>query len=315
MQKVIIDCDPGHDDLFAIALARKFFKILAITTVAGNSSLKNTTNNALIAVDLFGLADVPVSPGAAWPLGRSSAEFTDAHGVTGLDGPISRHPRSKPVNKNAVDVLLDASHAYPGIWIIAIGPLTNIAMAIRMDPGFINRIAGISLMGGSATFGNVTAAAEYNVWFDPLAASEVFSSGVKIKMCGLDLTHQLLIDLSFAESLRKFGSDEAIFCSELVEYYHAYSQRLHGRDPVLDSSVGAALHDPCAVLALARPDLFLSEKLSVVVELEGRYTKGMTLVDKRSWENSKASNVEVMTRIDAKQARQVIIESFRPEEA
>jgi inosine-uridine nucleoside N-ribohydrolase len=308
---VIIDCDPGHDDVFAIGLAASFCNILGITSVVGNSIIENTTTNALIAADVFGLQNVPILMGANTPLSGNVDHVTQAHGASGLDGPARRTPRTKLDSRDAVDFLVETCRSNEGIWIIAIGPLTNVALAIRADRTIVNKIAGISLMGGSITHGNVTAAAEYNIWFDPQAASEVFDSGARIKMCGLDLTDQLTVTGKFASELKAIPTDASQFCAELIDYYQGYAAKIAGVTGPDALLVGAPLHDPCAVLALTHPDLFTSERMGVKVETTGTHTLGMTLADTRPWENHSDSVIEVMRTIEANEARQIIVNSFK----
>jgi inosine-uridine nucleoside N-ribohydrolase len=309
--KVIIDCDPGHDDVFAIGLAASFCNILGITTVVGNSIIENTTTNALIAADVFGLHNVPVLMGAKTPLSGNIDHVTQAHGASGLDGPGRRTPHTKLDSRDAVDFLVETCRNNEGIWIVAIGPLTNVALAIRADHTLIDKIAGISLMGGSITHGNVTAAAEYNIWFDPQAAAEVFDSGARIKMCGLDLTDQLTVTGKFASDLKAIATDASQFCGELIDYYQGYAAKIAGATGPNAALVGAPLHDPCAVLALTHPELFTSERMGIQVETAGTHTLGMTLADTRPWENHSSSAIEVMQTIKANEARQIIVDSFK----
>jgi len=311
MYKVVIDCDPGHDDVFAIGLAAKHLDVVGITTVCGNSTLENTTRNALIARELFLTEFVPVVSGANVPINGVEPRFTTAHGVSGLDGPSSRIPAMEKDQGVAHEFLIDQSFLHDGLWVIAIGPLTNVALACRKDSDFAKRIAGVSVMGGSASFGNVTSAAEYNTWFDPNAADEVFRSGCRLKMCGLDLTHQLGIGPKFGEALREIGSDASIFCAELFDYYFAYAESIFRENSVSTKEVLAPLHDPCAVFALTHPEFFESKDVSIQVETTGLVTKGMTVVDQRPWTISRDTNVELMTAINSERAIEVLVDSFR----
>lgn len=311
MQKVLIDCDPGHDDVFAIGLARTCFDIVGITTVSGNSTIENTTHNALITRDIFSLHHVPVVVGAAHPLDDAHSPISSAHGLSGLDGPARRESNGRIQPGIASDFIIELSHRYEGIWIIAIGPLTNLALACRKDPDFAKRIGGISIMGGSTGFGNVTATSEYNFWFDPIAATEVLASGARIKMCGLELTHQLALGVDFADSLRSIGTDASVYCAELFDFYLDYSKQLFEDYPNQVKSITAPLHDPCAVLALAFPQLFSSQFLNVVVEPSNSHTRGMSVADRRPWMRDKNLNIEVLQTIDAHEAAKLILQSFR----
>jgi inosine-uridine nucleoside N-ribohydrolase len=297
--RVLIDCDPGHDDVLAIGVAARHCDIVGITTVAGNSPLTNTMRNALIASDLFGLASVPVHSGAARPLNGSVGQFaTEAHGRTGLDGPVPRAPSRMATGDDAVSFIVETVRATEGLWLIPIGPLTNIALALRRAPDIATRVAGISVMGGSTTHGNLTATAEFNIGFDPEAAAEVFGSGAPLMMCGLDLTHQVGVDGSFIDALLAHGSDTATFCAELMGYYHGFAARIRGLTGDAARAVLAPLHDPCAVLAVTHPELFTTQRLRVDVETTGTLTRGMTVADLRPWADPARANVDVVTSAD-----------------
>lgn len=310
MTKVIIDCDPGHDDVFAIGLAARHLEIVGLTTVCGNSTIENTTRNALIARDLFSLDGVPVVVGAGVPLDGKEPRFTTAHGSTGLDGPVGRSPLRPPDRDQAHEFLIEQSKVHDDLWIVAIGPLTNIAKAIEEDQGFAKRIGGISIMGGSASFGNVTTASEYNTWFDPIAADVVFRSSSHLKLCGLNVTHQFAVGPSFGRSLRAIKSDKSVFCSDLFDFYFSYSAEIFSQNPMWSGEVLAPLHDPCAVLALTHPEIFQSEFVNVQIEIAGSLTRGMTVVERRPWMVSQSANVELLTSIDAGYAERILIDAF-----
>src|SRR6185295_12040855 len=187
---ILLDCDPGHDDAVAIVVAARHAELLGITTVAGNAPLDRTTHNALVVRELLGSA-VPVHAGADRPLLEPPHPAAMVHGASGLDGadlPAPTHPLD---GTDAVEFLIDTCRATEGVWLVGVGPLTNLALALRTAPDLAGRIAGISVMGGGA-FGNRTAVAEFNIWADPEAAAVVFDYGGPLVMAGLDLTHQLL---------------------------------------------------------------------------------------------------------------------------
>lgn len=311
MLPVVIDCDPGHDDVFAIGLARKFLEIVGITTVCGNSTIENTTYNALVARDLFDLGDTPVVRGASRPVAGTMSPISEAHGATGLDGPPKWKVSGVVQSGEASDFLIEMSHRHEDLWIVAIGPLTNIAHACRRDPHFAKRIGGLTIMGGSTTFGNVTPTSEYNIWFDPHAADEVFSSGAKIRMCGLEATHQLSLGRDFSQDLRDVGSVTALFCADLFDFYLDYSVNLMQEKIESPETIGAPLHDPCAVLALSHPELCTFESLRVDVEVGDSFTRGMTVADRRPWVIGDRANVDIVGKIDALSARELIIGSFK----
>ena len=309
--RVLIDCDPGHDDVLAIGVAARHCHIVGITTVAGNSSLVNTTRNALIATELFGLGAVPLHSGAAGPLNGTSGGFaTGAHGRSGLDGPLPRTPARGADGDDAVSFIIDTVRGEEGLWLVPIGPLTNIALALRRAPDIASRVAGISIMGGSLTHGNVTSAAEFNIWFDPEAAAEVFDSGAPLRMCGLDLTHQVAADGRFADALSAHGTDTSQFCAELMHYYQGYAARTRGLTGEAAYAAPAALHDPCAVMVITHPELFSLLRLHVVVETAGTQTRGMTHADTRPWADPAEANVDVVVRADGPRAVAMVLDAL-----
>jgi inosine-uridine nucleoside N-ribohydrolase len=302
---VIVDCDPGHDDALALLLACHLAEVVGVTTVSGNAPVVDVTRNALAVIELIG-ADTAVHMGAAGPLLKDSAgvprHATHVHGADGLGGCDLPLPDRAPASEDAVGYLLEASRLHPQSWLIAIGPLTNVALALGRDPEFADRLAGISIMGGSTVGGNVTATAEFNVWADPEAADVVFRSDARIRLCGLNLTRQLKTSAATLDTLAGIATPRSRFAAGLVGY-------LHERMETLTGEARAALHDPCAVLAVTHPELFEFRRRSVAVELNGRLTRGMTVIDERysSWKS--APQIEVAYHIDADAAFALLFES------
>ncbi len=299
-QAVVIDCDPGHDDFLAILLAQRFAELRGITTVAGNTSVANTTRNACIAADMCGFSG-PVVAGATGPL-LGEAQFAEhVHGASGLDGP-ELPAVIRPANDGeASSFLIDACG--PDTWLIATGPLTNVGIAIRRDPGFATRVAGISLMGGSTSYGNITPAAEFNIWSDPEAASIVFNSGARLRMAGLNVTHTVLVDWPFVQRIHQLDTAPARFVGDLLAaFVTAYSKM--SRQPGL-----APIHDPCALLRVTHPDLFGSAPARVDIELTGAYTRGMTVVDVRELAGITAGNVDVAMSADSARVLDLLYET------
>ena len=297
---MIIDCDPGLDDAIALILAHHCAEVVGITTVSGNVPLAATTANALM---LTALLDVhtPVHGGAARPLAGEPTFAGHVHGESGMgDFEAPAHDRTA-ASDDAVSYLLDA--AEPDLWVVPIGPLTNLALAIERDPAWVKRIAGISLMGGSTAGGNVTAAAEFNIYADPEAAARVFASGAEIRMCGLNLTHQVQTDDALVADLRAAGAPLARFAAGLFDFLHGVMEELIG---VREGS----LHDPCAVLAVTHPELFKFVPRPVTVELEGALTRGMTVVDERPGRLRAAPNAQVAYRIDARRAMTLVVDAL-----
>jgi len=301
--KAIIDCDPGHDDAVAILLAARHFDLLGVTTVGGNAPVWRVTENALRVLELIGRPEVPVARGAAGPiLGSLPRAGERVHGATGLDGAELPRGSNRVITKGAVEFLVETVMGNPGTVVIATGPLTNLALAMRVEPRLAKSIARLSIMGGSATWGNVTAAAEFNAWADPEAAHIVFSSGARITMCGLDLTRQAAVGPETIARFRAVGTHTAEVVADLLEHYRAAAERVYGTPAV-------PLHDPCAVAALAAPELFEVTPAHVAVELRGEETRGMTVVDRRflgaeAAEQRRAAgapepNCRLATRVDA----------------
>ena len=288
---VLLDCDPGHDDALAILLAGATTELVGITVVSGNAPLERTLHNALIVTQIAGL-DVPVHAGAVRPLLAEPRHAAFIHGESGLDGPTLPPLTRQAASGSAVRFLLASAEARDDLWLVATGPLTNVALALRQEPGLARRLEGISLMGGSYGSGNVTAAAEFNIVADPEAAAIVFASGARIVMAGLDLTHQFRIDADRLDALLALPGDTARFAAELMTAYGAAYARSFGPE------VGVPLHDPCAVLAVTAPELFSSEARPVAVELTGTLTRGMTVVDRRPGRRGSAANTDVLTSLD-----------------
>lgn len=305
MRKVIIDCDPGHDDALAILLAAKHLDVLGITTVAGNQTLDKVTANALKVLEFAELTHIPVAKGMGRPLVRPPRHAPEVHGETGLDGPDLPPPTTPLHPQHAVDFIIETLMSTDGVTLVPIGPLTNIATALRREPRIAGRVWEISLMGGSLTFGNSTPAAEFNIYVDPEAAHVVFSSGVPIKMCGLNLTRQVLAGPAEIERIRALGNRTGRIVAEFLTFY---SERIRARSGL----IGGALHDPCAVAWLIDPTLIEATPLHVTVELRGEHTLGMTVCDYRHLRSAGADagdiegvhrgeppNAEVGLRIDA----------------
>lgn len=274
MRKVILDCDPGHDDAFAIMLAAKHLDVLGITTVGGNQLLEKVTINALKVLEVTGMTHIPVYPGHSRPMICDLVTAPQFHGESGMDGPILPHPTIKPQNKHAVDFIVDTVMSTDNITLVGTGPLTNIAAAINREPRILDRVREISIMGGSATFGNWTPSAEFNIFVDPEAAYRVFNSGIHLKMCGLNLTRQAYVTAPELEHIQEIGNRVSKFCVDLLAFFIESSSKSAGLS-------GAVLHDPCAVAWLIDPSLIKAVDMHVTVELKGEFTRGMTVCDYR----------------------------------
>ena len=299
---IILDCDPGHDDAVAMVVAARHTHLLGITTVAGNAPLAATTRNAIVVRDLLGI-DVAVHAGAERPLVAEPKHAGYVHGESGLDGPELPPPSGPPASHDAVGFIIDTCRAHEGTWLVPTGPLTNIALALRAAPDLGGRIAGISLMGGG-TFGNKTAVAEFNIWADPDAAAVVFGYGGPLIMSGLDLTHQLQATPERIAAVRALPGPIPAFFADLFEFFSGtYVSRHHDMR-------GAAVHDPCAVMALTHPQLFVRAPAHVTVETHGELTRGQTIVDRRNLREVPPPTCELQSGLDADAAFAVITESI-----
>ncbi|HLS09035.1 nucleoside hydrolase [Lentibacillus sp.] len=275
-KRVILDCDPGHDDAISIILAASkvsLLKIEAITTVAGNAEVEKNTLNALRVCDIAGLTDVPVAQGSPKPLFKKREIAEEIHGETGLDGPVlPSEPVNKPAQQHAVDLIINKVMESDGdLTLVPTGPLTNIALAMIMEPNIIPKINEIVLMGGG-TFGNWTPAAEFNIYVDAEAAKIVFESGVPITMFGLDVTHQALATQETVNELSKIDNPVSHFVVDLLKFFIKTNHDVFGMD-------GGPIHDACTVAYLIDTAIFDVKHVRVDIETTGELTYGMTCVD------------------------------------
>jgi len=285
---VVIDCDPGHDDAIAImlALGSPEVELRAVTTVSGNAPLQRTTANAIRVLDHVGRSDVPVAAGADRPLVRDPYPQGEVHGESGLDGPDLPPPGRAPLEAHAVDVIAEiAMSSDRPATLIAIGPLTNIAIFVARHPDAAAALERVVVMGGSIGLGNVTPAAEFNIWGDPEAARRVFTSGLHVTMVGLDVTQKALFTGEQNERMRPRGRAAAL-AAELVDYY----RRAHPRVG------GTPIHDAVAVAQVVKPELLTLAHCHVEVDC-GPVSRGRTLVDLRGV-TAGQPNVHVATDVD-----------------
>jgi inosine-uridine nucleoside N-ribohydrolase len=272
--RILIDCDPGHDDAIAIllALASPELELLGVTTVAGNQTLAKTTANALRVLELAGRGDVPVAAGADRPLVRELHVARHVHGETGLDGPALSEPRGKPVSEHAVDFLAAQILASEQpVTLVPVGPLTNVALLLARHPEAAAQLGRLVLMGGAIAEGNVTPAAEFNVWADPEAAQRVFASGLDVTMIGLDVTHRALFLPEHAERLRASGPIGE-FVADLARFFHRYHAETYGWP-------GSPVHDAVAVAHVVVPGLVETLERNVAVDCASELCRGRTVVD------------------------------------
>jgi inosine-uridine nucleoside N-ribohydrolase len=265
---ILLDCDPGHDDAIAIllALGSDELELRGVTTVAGNQTLEKTTANAIRVLELAGRGEIPVAAGAGRPLVREPRVAADVHGETGLDGPDLPPPQAEPSPQHAVDFLAER---IGGATLVATGPLTNVALLLARHPEA--RPERIVLMGGAIAEGNVTPAAEFNIWADPEAAQRVFTSGLDVTMVGLDVTHKALVNSEHADELRRSGRIGEVV-AELLEFYGGFHRATYGWD-------GSPIHDAVAVAHVIDPTLLEVEPLNVRIDTESELCRGRTVVD------------------------------------
>ncbi len=298
---MLVDCDPGLDDAIALLAAAHFADLVGITTVNGNVGIDHTTHNALAVTQIAGL-DVDVHRGAAHPLVDKPRGARHVHGATGL-GNVELPAITRTVqSEDAVGFILETSHHVKGLHLVAVGPLTNVAEALQQDATLPDRLSGLTIMGGAAIGGNVTAVAEFNIWADPEAADIVFRLGGDITMVGLDVTQQVLLGLTQVNQMRAARTPAATLAAELLDYAIDRSSELRGW-------TGAPIHDACAVLAVTHPQLFDGKRQPVNVELTGTHTRGMTVVDDRGSSADNGNNVRVLRTADADAVIKLIVEA------
>mgnify|MGYP001803037210 CR=1 FL=1 len=277
-RKIIIDTDPGQDDAVAILLAfacPEELDVLGITAVAGNVPLALTEKNARIICELAGKTDVPVFAGCDTPLKRKLVTAEHVHGKTGLDGPPLAEPRMPLQDAHAVDFIIETLRREPSgtVTLLPIGPLTNIATAFERAPDIVERVQEIVIMGGAYfEVGNITPAAEFNIYVDPEAADIVFKSGAPLVVMPLDVTHKALTTKSRVDAFAALGNDVGLMVAAWTNFFERFDKEKYG-------SAGAPLHDPCTIAYLLEPDLFSGRHINVEIELNSELTRGMTVAD------------------------------------
>lgn len=297
-RKIIIDTDPGQDDAVAILLALaspEELDVLAITAVAGNVPLDKTSRNARVICELAGKSDVPVHDGCDRPLTRELVTAEYVHGKTGLDGCDLPDPTMPVAELHAVEAIIHHVRREPPgtVTLCPLGPLTNVATALTRAPDIAERLAGIVLMGGAYfEVGNVTPAAEFNIYVDPEAADIVMKSGVDITILPLDVTHKALITSDWLANVAAIGTPVARVVSAWLDFYERFDLEKYG-------GAGGPLHDPCVVAWLLKPDLFKGRHINVEIETQSELTRGMTVAD---WwgVTDRAPNAMFIGDLDAK---------------
>ena len=296
-RKIIIDTDPGQDDAVAILLALgspEDVDVLGITAVAGNVPLPLTQKNARIVCELAGRPDVKVFAGCDAPLSRRLVTAEHVHGKTGLDGPQMAEPTMPLQDQHAVDFIIDTlrDHDAGTVTLCPLGPLTNIATAFRKAPDVVEKVQEIVLMGGAYfEVGNITPAAEFNVYVDPEAAKVVFDAGVPLVVMPLDVTHKALTTRPRVDAFRALNSEVGTMVAAWTDFFERFDKEKYG-------SEGAPLHDPCVIAYLIAPDIFNGRHVNVEIETQSELTLGMTVAD--WWRvTDRAPNAMFMGDLDA----------------
>jgi purine nucleosidase len=277
-RKIIIDTDPGQDDAVAILLALgspEEIDVLGITAVAGNVPLSLTESNARRVCELAGRPDVKVFAGCDRPMGRPLVTAEHVHGETGLNGPVLPDPTMPLQDQHGVDFIIDTLRAEASgtVTLCPLGPLTNIATAFEKAPDIVEKVQEIVLMGGAYfEVGNITPAAEFNIYVDPQAADIVFKSGVPIVVMPLDVTHKALVTPARNDAFRNIGNRVGIAVAEMTDFFERFDKEKYGSD-------GAPLHDPCVTAYLIKPELFKGRHINVEIETQSELTMGMTVAD------------------------------------
>ncbi|MDC9581868.1 nucleoside hydrolase [Xenorhabdus sp. PR6a] len=306
-KKIILDCDPGHDDAIALLLAHgdPNIELLAVTTVVGNQTLDKVTQNALCVAHIANIHNVPFAAGCHRPLVREIKTAPDIHGETGLDGTILPEPNIRLDARHAVDLIIDVIMENPpqSVTLVPTAGLTNIAMAARKAPQIVERVKEVVLMGGGYHKGNRSAVAEFNIVIDPEAAHIVFNEKWLLTMVGLDLTHQAQATPDIIDAIAQIKTRPAQFVLDALKFY-GDRYREHqgfGYPPV---------HDPCAVAYVIDPDVMTTQKVPVDIELTGALTTGMTVADFR-FPPPEDCHTQVAVKLDHAKFWQLVINALK----
>lgn len=303
---LVLDCDPGHDDAVALLLAvgSPRIDLRAVTTCFGNCAVEDGTRNALRILELAGAVDVPVAQGADRPLSAEAELGNYVHGSSGLDGPALPDPDREPVDKTAVELIREVlEESAEPVTLAVTGPMTNVAQLLRAFPDASAQLREVIFMGGSTERGNHTPAAEFNTYVDPEALDAVLRSGVPVRMVGLNLTHQALATADVVRRMGAMGHRVGRVCAEWMGFFGSSYHRIWQFD-------APPVHDPCTIAALIDPDVVSWRDAFVAVELEGRWTRGATVVDlHRRWPEQEP-NAKVAMRLDVDRYWELVLDSI-----
>ena len=305
-RRVVLDCDPGHDDAMAIlmAAASPAITLAAITTVAGNQSLEKTTLNARRVCSVAGIDGVPIAAGSARPLRRDPIVAGRIHGASGLDGVEWGEPTVGQDPRHAVDLIIElAEDGGAPLTIVAVGPLTNLAAALARAPHIAGRVERIAIMGGAIGLGNWTPAAEFNIRADPEAAALVIESGAPVTLVPLEVTHRALATDAVMARIAAIGTPVAEMSVALMRFFAATYAETFGFE-------APPVHDPCAVASVIDPSALVTRRMNVAIETASELTLGRTVCDVyRSTE--RPPNADVGIDLDVDRFWDLMIESIR----
>jgi inosine-uridine nucleoside N-ribohydrolase len=305
MKRILIDCDPGHDDMMAImvAVASPELDLLGVTTVAGNQTGEKTYLNALKTLTLIGATEIPVARGADKPLFRELRVAPEIHGVSGLDGADLPEPGFQGVQQHAVDFLIQTiMESGTSLVLVPTGPLTNVALAMLKDPRITTKLERIVLMGGAVFDSNVTPAAEFNIYVDPAAAKVVFGSGVPLTMVGLDVTNKALFGFEDIERLAAMNGKVSRVVAPLLKFFAQANKDIFGFE-------GAPLHDALAVAHLIKSEVIGTRKMNVEIETDGELTRGRTVADVYGI-TGRPANTDVALEVDKDLFKELLFQAI-----
>jgi inosine-uridine nucleoside N-ribohydrolase len=305
-RRVVLDCDPGHDDAMAILLAAASpaIDLEAITTVAGNQTLEKVTLNARRVCTVAGIETVPIAAGCESPMRRNRIVAGAIHGDSGLDGVDWDAPTVSLDQRHAVELLVELAmrHEARPLTIVAVGPLTNVATALQREPRIAGRIDRISIMGGAIGLGNWTPSAEFNFYADPEAAEVVFASGVPITLVPLEVTHQALATEPILARIATLDSAVARMSDALLRYFSETYERVFGFN-------APAVHDPCAVAAIIDPTIFDARPMNVAIDVASELSLGRTVCDVYGT-TGRAPNADVGTGLQVDRFWDLMLEAL-----
>jgi len=306
MKRILIDCDPGHDDMMAIMLAcaSPELEVAGVTTVAGNQTGEKTYRNALRTLSLIGRTDIPVARGADKPLLRALTVAPEIHGVSGLDGADLPEPGFQGIAESAAGFLVRTIMGSRGpLTLVPTGPLTNVALALLEEPKLAGKLERIVLMGGAVADSNISPAAEFNIYVDPEAAKIVFGSGIPIVMVGLDVTNKALLSFADIDEMASWKGRVSRVVAPLLRFFAQANRDIFGL-------AGAPIHDALAVAHLLRPEVIRTRRMNVEIETTGELTRGRTVADVYGI-SGRPANAEVALEVNLPLFREMLFAAIR----